>query len=279
MITTTFSNGQQLISSALTTSQCESIFQSLVCKIFGLIVLEPITIDFVAQGSNQIQLPQPNYLQIGYLLNDYNPITANPASFFPANTVITAIEGNTCTLSNPSNLTNVNVNLFATEPSANTKCRIAWNTEGAPAWSVGQDVISIQCIHEESTYTSIRDRVWQDNDESSLIQQDMYSNAWRVEFVGRGPDAFNSIQLIRTSLVQDFSHDMLATSNLYLVPELSRIVRTPENFEGQWWEVTTFHAKFFEQVNESLIVPSIASAEIIVENQNGLVADYKTQEK
>lgn len=278
MTSTKFANGQILVSSALTTDQCSAIFQSLICQIFGIVTLFPLITNIV-EGSNQLVVGDTSSLQVGWDITDSNIIVGAEGGLIPDGTTITGLTPTVITMSNAATGSLNNATVYATDPAANTFCRIAWNTDGAPAWSVGQDVISIQCIEEEDNYNKIRDRWNTSNDSVSVTQNDEYTRAWRVSCVGRGPDAFDRIRIIKSALLQDFTHDILAAYNLYLVPELNASVRSPELFEGQWWEVTTWFSKFYEQVNETITVQSVESTEVIIENENGVVANFTVSQE
>lgn len=277
-VTNTFANGQTLVSSALQQDQIEAIFQSLVCQILGYMCLQPFLTSIVS-GSNQLTLANVDGLAVGYDLTDSSAIVGATGGLIPEGTTITAILGNAVTLSNQATGTAANVNVYCSNPASNTACRIAWNTDGSPAWTVGQDVISIQLTESDDSYNRIRDRWNTANNDTSAIQNDEYTRCWQVYFVARGPNAFDRIRLIKSALFQDFTHDILATSQLFLVPDLAAPMRSPELYEGRWWEVTTWHCKFYEQVNETLTVGTVVSAEVIVENESGVIADFTvTQE-
>ena len=270
---TTFANGQTLTSSALTEDQCAAIFQMLLCQMLGYVTLYPLQTN-IAAGNNVLNVGDTSNLQVGYDVTDANIIVGAQGGAIPDGTVITNLTPTSITMSNPAVANVANATVYASNPASNTAVRIAWNTDGAPAWSIGQDVLSIQVTEEDDHYNRIRDRWNTYNDSSTVTQNDEYTRAWRVSFVGRGPNAFDRIRIIKSAFMQDWTHDTLASSNLYLVPELTASQRSPELFEGQWWEVTTWHAKFYEQVNETLTVSTVASVEVIVENANGVVKDF-----
>lgn len=273
-----FANGQTLVSSALETDQIEALFQSLVCGILGITTFLPYTAN-VIEGSNQVTLSNVSGLAVGWLFNDANPILGIQAVLFENSTTVAAINGNVLTLSTSALASSTNAQLYATDSAANTACRISWNTQGAPAWSVGQNVISVTIVEEDDEYNRIRNRWDTINDDVSVTQNDQYTRCWQVSFIGRGPNAFDSIRLIKSALLQDFTHDILAASQVYLVPDLPAPVRTPELFEGQWWQVTTLKCSFYEQVNETITVQTVTSTEVIVENKDGVVANFTvTQE-
>lgn len=269
----TFANGETLVSSALTTDQIEALFQSLVCQILGVVIFASYTAN-VTEGSNQVTLTDATSVSVGWLFSDANPIFGIKATLFPDNTTITAINGNVITLSNNAQSTLSNASLYATDLAANTACRISWNTDGAPAWTVGQNVISVEIVEEPDQYNKIRNRWNTGNNDVSLTQNDQYTRCWQVTFIARGPGAFDSVRLIKSALLQDFTHDILQASQVYLVPDLPAPVRSPELFEGQWWQVTTLKCSFYEQVNETITVQTVVSTEVIVDNENGVIADF-----
>jgi hypothetical protein len=150
------------------------------------------------------------------------------------------------------------------DSAANTRVRINWQEKGSPAFGINDNVVFLACVPESSDY-NIRDETWTTNSASNqtILKNRSYTRQWRVRFVAYGPNAFDSIRLIRTMLLEDFPHDTLAASNLYLVPDTVTPTRNPELFEGQWWERVDYSAVFNEQVNESITVTRVASVQVI----------------
>ena len=161
----------------------------------------------------------------------------------------------------------------ASTPQSNYGVRTAWQTQGAPAWTITDDIVFIECTEDDGEYNKIRDSLLTTNDNVSVTKNFEYTRIWRVMFVARGPNSFDNVRLIKSSLLLDFINDTLAASNLYLVTALGNGIRVPELVEGQWWERVDLAIQFYEQVNESIVIPSVASVEISTSDKNGVQSD------
>lgn len=164
--------------------------------------------------------------------------------------------------------------LATLDPARDYAVRRAWQQAGAPAWKITENIISIRSTLTSNWYDKLRDVVTTKNSDISVISDIEYTRVWSIRFTGYGPDIFDKIRLIRSALLLDWTHDTLAVSNLYLMTNMDTPVRNPELFEGQWWERTDLAIELYEQVNETLIAPSIASVEVLLETKEGLQKDF-----
>lgn len=268
MNSTTFPQGQVLNSTALTPFNMDGVFQLLTTQMLGIAANVQISA-YLERGSNIISTPL-------VVLNIF-------AGFFvvgigiPPNTTITGMSGSGTNilieLSNAATITGQqNVGIF--DPISNTRVRVSWQTEGAPAYTIDDDVIYIRCIEEATEYNRVRNEMWTTTSDAG-IKIRTYSRMWNVSFRARGPNSFDSIRVIKSMLLEDFPHDTLAALNLYLIPESSTPLRVPELFEGRWWEQVDFNADFLEQVTETLGMTTVSSAEVIGFDSTGQIFDVK----
>lgn len=264
--TTTFQNGQTLTSTALVPSDMDSIFQLLATQLLG------ITANLQFLCTLQVNSPTlatpflPDNIAVGFKVLGIG---------IPAGTTIQSLQGNGAnlliTLTNPVTAAgDALVSFF--DPTADTRVRLSWQTEGAPAYGISDDVLFIRCTEEGTDYI-VRDEVISSITDTYINKQRVYTRVWNVFFRARGPNSFDSIRLIKSMLLEDFSHDTLALSNLYLVTAMGTPVRAPELFEGQWWEQVDFNAQFNEQVTETINVPRVTSVELIGITTKGTVFD------
>lgn len=258
MTVTTFQNGQVLTSSALTDTQMQSIFQLLSCQMLGLTANLQLPCSMTNQ-SNQIETPLTfaNILA-GFLAQNEN---------IPSGTVIDSIRAAGASLIiTLSNLATANVTAPVAffDPAYNTRVKTSWQQKGSPGFGIGNDTLFIQCVLETNPY-NIRDEEWIPNpvDKFTMLKNRQYTRRWRVSFVAYGPNAFDSIRLVSSMLLEDFSHDILAESNLYVIPDLTSPVRNPELFESQWWERVDFTASFLEEVAESITKTNINEIPVV----------------
>jgi hypothetical protein len=150
-----------------------------------------------------------------------------------------------------------------------------WPTGGAPSYGITDNVSFVGCTEVDDWYNKITDEGLSQNDNLSATVTREYTRVWRVFWELRGPTSYDRGRLLKTAMQLDFIHDMLAPSNLYLVPNVGNPQRAPEHFEGRWWERTDLAMHFNEQVNETITTPTVASIEIIVETNKGVVLDIE----
>ena len=169
--------------------------------------------------------------------------------------------------------------MLGLNPTSNTdpayaKVRLGWPTQGQPAWAITDDVCFLRVTEEDDPYNQIRDRKFLALSPTSFQTIDTYTRAWRVNWACYGPTGFDNARLLKSALLGwDFAHDSLAGANLYLVPALPATTRAPELFQGQWWERADFSARLYELVTETVNVDSISTAEVLLYNATGLMAD------
>lgn len=166
----------------------------------------------------------------------------------------------------------------ATDANAYAKVRLDWPTTGQPGWSVDEDVCFLKAVEEDNAYNQIRDRRYVNNNPASLHSIDSYTRVWRVSWSFYGPTSYDNARLLKSALLSfDYASETLADMGLYLNTEIGAPLRSPEKFQSQWWERVDLSVTLNELVTESLTVDRIASAEVIlIDNDRGQVADITT---
>ncbi len=264
--TTQFYNGQTLTSSALPIQVMNEAMQSIIAISLGILAGYKIPATLV-QGSNEATVASTTGLAAGFVIQD---TTGN----IPSGTTILGISGPTIiVMSNLATGSGQETVIISDFIRLNTMVRNSWQTQGAPAWGIADDIVSFQCTEEDNDYNKVRDALNVLNDGVSLIRQFEYTRVWRVALVVRGPNSLDNVRLIKSAIQLDFIHDILALLNLYLMPNLPNGIRVPELKDNQWWERVDIAFTFYEQVNESIVIPSVASVEISTSDKNGVQSD------
>ena len=162
----------------------------------------------------------------------------------------------------------------ANDPTCYSKVRLEWPSGGQPGWKISEDICFLRVTEEEDAYSHIRDRKLVTIDGQTISSIDTYTRVWRVSWALYGPSSFDHARLMRSGLLTaDFPHDTLAAQGLYLITDMAATTRAPELFQGQWWDRTDLSCKLNELVTETLTVPSIASADVLIYNHSGEVAE------
>jgi hypothetical protein len=165
-----------------------------------------------------------------------------------------------------------------TDPLAQSTIRKAWQTGGAPAFGITDNIVSVQLTEEENEYDKIRDVSYQNNDQTTLNKTYSYTRVWRVLLVSRGPSGYDNLRVIKSALLLDWAHDTLAASDLYVVPAFRATLRVPEFSDGQVWERSDFNFSLYEGITESTVINAVASVEVKVYNEAGLQLDIELGE-
>lgn len=257
MTTTYLQNGQVQTSSALTQTQMENIWQILCCQMLGVTAQLPLQCNlFIDNDVIATELVAVN-LAAGFIAE---------APQLPEFTTIVSLVGSgqslLITLSDEATATANSVVLFS-DPSANIRVRIEWPEQGSPAWGITTDVLFVRCTEQSNSYDLLRDEITNDPTNNQVIKTCFYTRVWNVYLIAYGLNSFDSLRLIKSLLLEDFSHDSLQLSNLFVVPALGASVRNPEFFNGQWWERSDFAFQVYEYVTETINIPIAATIEVI----------------
>ncbi len=140
--------------------------------------------------------------------------------------------------------------------------RIEWPTGGAPGWPIDYDVCFLSINYDDDPYTQQMHVEYSENDSTTANADLVYTAALRVIFTFYGPNSFDNADLVRSSLFQEPYKTTLASNNLALITNVQMPTRAPELFNGQWWNRTTFFARFYELVTRNSTVPYIVSAPV-----------------
>lgn len=259
MQSTTFPNGQTLTSSALTLQQINAIMQQITCFIFGIFNKQPYDVTLI-QGNADVDVADATGLQVGFKVT---------GGSIPDSTVIAAINGSIIALSKVPTA-NVTETILITDPTAGTQVRQSWPQTGAPAFKIADNVAFVRCTEVDDWYNKVPDYGTEQNDAESVTLEIEKTRVWRVFWEIRGPLSYDRATLLKTVMQLDFIHDTLAPLNLYLVPDTRNPQRAPEYDDGQWWERTDLTMHFNEQVNDTIVMPTVAEIPVSISNAKGV---------
>ena len=157
--------------------------------------------------------------------------------------------------------------------------RVAWPTEGAPAWKITDDVACIRVVEDDHAINREREDEYENIDDGlTLNEATSYTRVLNLFIAFYGPSSFEHAQEVRDCLFKNVYRQYLAEYSIYLVPDIVAPRRAPEPFQGQWWERTDLELRFNEKVVKNDEINSIGSAEVAVYDRNGLVAEIEITE-
>jgi hypothetical protein len=159
---------------------------------------------------------------------------------------------------------------------AYAKVRVDWPPPGQPGWKLHEDVAFLRAVEVPDFYNYAHE-VQPATTEVSYSETTIYTRVWEIAFIFYGPNSFDRARQVKACLYQDFAHDILAASNLYLITTLGTPQRRPELFANQWWERVDFSVRLNEQVTDTLTKPTMASVEVIIQDADGIVGDITVE--
>lgn len=261
---TTFPNGQTLVSSAQTPTSMASLFQLLIAQALGIDPEIITTTMTAAVGVAAITVAAAIGIAAGQQA---------AGAGIPAGTTVLSITGTSVTLSAQCTASGSGVPVSFSNAAAWYAVRTEWPQEGAPAWGINEDICFIRATPADTPFSNVRDNIYAPNDSESITKQMAYTQPWDLHFCLYGPNCADRLRLIVSALSLDWAHDSLAQIDLYVVPRWNRPVYAPELFQGQWWPRADVTLQFNELVNESLVAPSAVGVAVTLVKENILTTE------
>ena len=159
------------------------------------------------------------------------------------------------------------------DSTAYTQVRIDWPLPGQPAFSTSQDVCFLRVVEVQNAYNLVHEVQPVAVQAKTYPETTIYTRVWECGFIFYGPNSFDHARQVKACLYQDFVHDILSASNVYLDTAIGTPRRSPEMFQNQWWARTDFSVRMNEQVTDTLTKQTIQSDEVILEDESGIISD------
>ncbi len=140
--------------------------------------------------------------------------------------------------------------------------RLTWPTYGEPSWDITQDVFFVLVAYDDSPMTRQVMREYSEYDASTANENLVYTAPIRVSWNIYGPNSFANADYLWSQLFTSSTATTLASNNLALITDVPRPTRSPELFNSQWWERSTFYARFNQLVTQTGQVPYLTSAPV-----------------
>lgn len=259
--TTTFPNEQQLVSSALATTDVQVLFQIAIAGMRGLnagVVLKTLTI----ASAVIVTVPSNLALTVGMGAIGIG---------IPKGAVIQSlgVDGVSVTLTLAARATTSTMVAFGADPACFTQVRVGYLTMGQPTFSRDADTSIIEAKVIDEQYNRQRNERRAINDDETVQLITEYIRCWEIKVVQYGPNSGDILRLIKSCLYLDWVHDLILESNMALLLDVPDPIRAPEKIAEQWWERSDLTVRYYEDIIESIIVPSIASVEIVLIPDSG----------
>jgi hypothetical protein len=156
-----------------------------------------------------------------------------------------------------------------TDPTSWSAVRIGWQQDGQPAWAITDDVCVITATPNNHPYSRVRDSILTQTSPTAFTQTMSINQVWDMAFHFYGPTANDNARLLDSALSFDWTHDILALSSIYVVPDWNRPVYVPELVSGQWWKRADLLLQYNELVLETYPIPAAAGLDVTVITDTG----------
>lgn len=158
------------------------------------------------------------------------------------------------------NFTMKSLGVDTTKKENQKRIRIGYQPEGAPAWKRTENVGFILVTTAGDPITQQTEITYARESNDTARRSANYTRVIQVSWTFYGPSSFDDADKVRG--------DLFVNPSLYaplaLVTDVTPPFRLPELFEGQWWERSSFTARFNELVVRTSTVNYIQSAEVQV---------------
>lgn len=154
---------------------------------------------------------------------------------------------------------------------AYSKVRVSWQTYGAPAWKITDDVAFIQTSEEDEPINRQREVDYTESllGPEPLDEEVSYTRVLNLAIIFYGPNSFHNAQVVRDGIFREVYRRPLSQNNIYLIPDVAAPRRVPEQFQSQWWERVDLELRFNEKIVKSKDIGIIEIADIVVVSDTG----------
>lgn len=159
--------------------------------------------------------------------------------------------------------------------------RVGWPIQGQPFVETPKENITfLRCTPKDDPYDKIRDifnSPLSDPESPDLQETWTYTRVWNVHWTFYGDNSVDSARIVRSALYQWYFTDKLQLSQLFPMSEFPQPTRMPENINGQWYDRSDLEVEMYEFITETINRQTILSVEVILENSNGVIADFTVE--
>jgi len=248
--------------------QVETVLQTMTAQLLGLL-MNPLNLHItLTSGSPNATVDSAALLYPGVTVT---------GTGIPTGTTILSLAGTSVVLSNNATATGVEA-AQAQDLTAPSLVRIGWQQQGQPGPSIDINTVAIIAQPRDTEFSRLRDSKLTGTTDT-ISNLDKFTRTWTVKWMFYGPDSLTHALLVKSAWTKvSYVDSILASSNLYVNPDVEEPGRNPELFQGQWWERVNMNAELNEEVTETLTVGTVGSVEVQLYTKNGKVADFTVTE-
>jgi hypothetical protein len=158
-------------------------------------------------------------------------------------------------------------------PDKSNDVRIGWQTEGAPAFGVNDNVVFINATPVDHQINRQHD-VLLENSSPDLLQTKSFTRVMAINLVAYGSDCISNLMAIKMAMFDDDYRYELAAEKIYLVADIEEPRRMPEQFQNQWWERGDMQLKFNELIIIEKQINSVNSVGVEEHQENNDLTEF-----
>lgn len=159
--------------------------------------------------------------------------------------------------------------LDPTLPTSQDKVRISWPTGGAPSWKITDNICFLQINNQENGISKQFDTKYTVQSGYNLNENITYTKVHRVDMVLYGPNSLENAEIIKNALYTSSTYRvLLQQNNMSVVQDVNTPIRSPELFQGQWWERANFFASFNELITTTSTIQAIQTINVTNETDS-----------
>lgn len=144
-----------------------------------------------------------------------------------------------------------------------SKVRNSWPTNGAPSWKITDDICFLQINNQADDISKQFDTKYTVQSGYDLNENISYTKVHKVDLILYGPNSFENAEIIKNALYTSSKYRILLGQNsMSVVQDVNIPIRSPELFQGQWWERTSFSVNFNEFVTTTSTIQAIQTVNI-----------------
>lgn len=144
-------------------------------------------------------------------------------------------------------------------PATQMAVRSTWTQPGQPGFTITEDIVFYRVVTGGDTYDQKVYPV-----QGTNTQAVEYTRVITLAITAYGPKAADNLEQIRTSFLAGYGTLNLQKEKIFPLINPGSVVRTPEYFEGQWWERADFSIVMYAKESTTVAIPEIESAKITV---------------
>ncbi len=141
----------------------------------------------------------------------------------------------------------------------------SWQQDGAPAWSINDNIAFLRLTMQDDPLTDTIDEIWGNSSDADVTVSQSSQRGWIANLIWYGQNAEDNASSfrdwIRSPKVKDWINNTalaLGGGGLAVIPKINQPMRVPELYNGQWWNRVTLSFRAYELIQRDDQVPYVA---------------------